>query len=527
MSDSTVVEPLISNWAIWSDLVSPTSYSMHLTYYQLGLLASYLNDPELHIKASRNPRLAGGRFVNIPVERASEVRMLIEETKQGQRDNISFAEALVAFYQYLSEEAKGQSIEPFYAQLPEALRGYVELAYDYYGHPIIRVLESLLYESPYYKKQLQSLRVFKYLRDDERPDFLNTPRLKVDDQIDWLIPFESPRIDELFKLDLKAQPFDRILDNLDLSGKDMHNLLPLLSEGGYPLPQKWNARTVRLRYLGHACVLIEWKGISILTDPFLGAIPAEEGIERYSYKDLPERIDFALITHGHHDHFVLESLLRLRHRINCLVVARNFGVFHSDPSLRLMSRKLGFKNVIEMDSLDTIALPDGEIIAIPFLGEHADLIHGKTAYAIRAGKQIMLFAADSNCLDKKMYTHIRNLLGPIETVFLGMECVGAPLSWLYGALMPTKLQRSYDQSRRTKGCDSGAALDLMEAIGATRVYIYAMGCEPWLRFSMGFGLSEDSAQIKESDRVLAKAREKGFLHAQRPFGKAEVYLDGC
>jgi len=143
-----------------------------------------------------------------------------------------------------------------------------------------------------------------------------------------------------------------------------------------------------------------------------------------------------------------------------------------------MAAKLGFKNVIELDSLDSIKIPDGEIISIPFLGEHADLAHGKTAYVIRAGMEQILFAADSNCLDRSVYQKIRSLLGPIETVFLGMECDGAPLSWLYGAILPSKLHHNHDQSRRTKGCDSAAAMDLLETVGARRVYVYAMGVSP-------------------------------------------------
>jgi L-ascorbate metabolism protein UlaG (beta-lactamase superfamily) len=253
-------------------------------------------------------------------------------------------------------------------------------------------------------------------------------------------------------------------------------------------------------------------------------MPRDGGMARVTYQDLPARIDFALITHAHHDHFVPETLLRLRHRIECLVVPKTFGMFYTDPSLKLLSRKLGFKNVVDLDSLESIKLPGGEIIAVPFLGEHADLGHGKTAYVIRAEKECILFAADSNCLDKRLYEHLRKYLGNIETVFLGMECVGAPLSWLYGALLPSKLQHTQDKNRRTKGSDSKAALDLLEAVGGKRVYIYAMGNEPWYQYSMGLGLSENSVQIKESEKVLLRAREKGFLEAQRPFGMFEIHL---
>src|SRR5437868_116089 len=157
---------------------------------------------------------------------------------------------------------------------------------------------------------------------------------------------------------------------LGLGRQDREHLLPMLSTTPAPVYEKWMSRTPRIRYLGHACVLVEWNGISVITDPWVGVMPSEGGIDHISYLDLPEKIDYAIITHGHHDHFVPETLLRLRHRIECLVVPRTFGMFYTDTSLKLAAQKIGFKNVIELDALDTIQLPDGEIIAVPFLGEH-------------------------------------------------------------------------------------------------------------------------------------------------------------
>lgn len=524
LADSTVVEPLINNWAVWSDLISPVPYSLHLLNYQIKTLTSYLANPQIHLTACQNPKLTGGPFVNVPAERASEIQELLSGTEKQQSENIKLAQVITDFYNYLSKEAAGQSLEPYYEQLPDALRGYVELLYDYYNHPIVRFFESLLYESRYYDKNLQSLRIFEQTRDNSRPFFLSTPRLLKCDQISWTVPFENCEISELFQLDDSPQQLGGIRELLGLSPVDESRLLPLLSSDSVVPTAKWDGPGTRIRYFGHACVLVEWNGTSILTDPWVGTKSKEGGVERLSYQDLPAKIDFALITHGHHDHFVPETLLRLRPRIECLVVPKAFGLFYADTSLKLAAKKLGFKHVIEMDPLDSIELPNGEIIAVPFLGEHADLPHTKTGYVVRAGQEQILFAADSNCLDKTLYENIRQTIGAIETVFLGMECVGAPLSWLYGALLPLKLQREHNQSRRTRGCDANAALSLLEAVGAQRVYIYAMGNEPWLQYSMGLGLSEDSVQIKESDKLLAKARARDFIDARRPFAKFETCL---
>lgn len=524
LADATAVEPLINNWAVWSDLISPVPYSLHMLHYQIKVLSSYLADPEMHVEVCQSPEFSGGPFVNVPVERADEIAAMLVQMKNGQGENIKLAHAVTEFANFINQEATGQSLEPFYEKTPEALRGYVELLYDYHNHPIMRCLESLFYVSPYYQKNLQSLRIFREQGDNSRPPFLSTPRLPQADQIDWVNSFESPALDDFFRLESQPQSLERIREILELPDSETPRLLPLLTQDdAAPPPESPTGAQVRLRYFGHACVLVEWKGVSILTDPWLG-MATPEGVEHLSYQDLPEKIDFALITHAHHDHFVAETLLRLRHKIECLVVPRTFSMFYADTSLRLMAQKMGFKNVMELEALDSIKLPDGEITAIPFLGEHADLAHGKVGYIVRAGKQQILFAADSNCLEKRIYEHIRKVVGPIETVFLGMECVGAPLSWMYGTFLPSKLQRQHDQSRRTKGCNARAALDLLETVGSKRVYIYAMGREPWLQYSMGLGLSETSVQVQESNIVLASAREQGFVEAQRPFIKYETYF---
>jgi L-ascorbate metabolism protein UlaG (beta-lactamase superfamily) len=524
LAGSTTIEPLINNWAVWSDVISPAPYSMHLLHYQIKTLSSYLANPEIHFKACRNPKFVGGPFVDVPLERAGEVRQLLERTEREQGDNVEFAKAITEAYEALTKDARGQSLEPFYEKLSPRLRGYVELLYDYYNHPILRLMEGLLYESPYYRKDLQSLRIFPTARDDSRRFFLSTPHLLDDGEFDWRVSFESLQLDEFFKLETTPQPLGQILDMMGLEPGEAQRLLPMLSQDPVTPIESWTQTTPCIRYLGHACVLIQWNGISVMTDPWVSVRPKEGGIDRIAYQDLPEKIDFALITHAHHDHFVAETLLRLRHKIQCLVVPRTFGLFYADTSLKLLAQKIGFKHVLEMDSLETIKLPDGEIIAVPFLGEHADLAHGKTAYIVRAGAERILFAADSNCLDRRLYEHIRRIIGDIETVFLGMECVGAPLSWLYGALLPSKLQYNQDQSRRTKGSDSKAALALLEAVGAKRVYIYAMGNEPWFQYGMGLGAPDDSVQIKEANKVISTARERGFIDAQRPFGKFETYL---
>jgi L-ascorbate metabolism protein UlaG (beta-lactamase superfamily) len=353
---------------------------------------------------------------------------------------------------------------------------------------------------------------------------MSTPRLPERDKIEWSVPFDSPDIDELFTLDRAPKPLGHIREMLGRPQDEDELLLPLLSTGEVAERPRWEGDSVRISYLGHACVLVEWRGVSILTDPGIGVVASDGGIERLTFKDMPDRIDFAIVTHNHHDHFCMETLLRLRHKIDCLVVPRSSGVFYGDLSLKLLARKNGFRNVIEVDALDSIEISDGAIFAIPFMGEHADLPHGKTAYVIRAGSQQILFGADSDCLDENIYKHLRRLLGRIETVFLGMECVGAPLTWSCGPFLPARPKSNIDWSRRYKGCDSARAMRILEAIGAKRIYIYAMGIEPWMEHLLGLAYTEDATQLKEAQSLLQRARERRFEEADLLIGKRILYL---
>ena len=54
--------------------------SLHLLHYQIKLLRSYLEDPKAHVDACRDPKPRSGTFVDIPIERASEVADFLLDT---------------------------------------------------------------------------------------------------------------------------------------------------------------------------------------------------------------------------------------------------------------------------------------------------------------------------------------------------------------------------------------------------------------------------------------------------------------
>lgn len=512
---STVVEPLVNRWSAYSPCISPLTASLHANHYQVPTLRQYLESPDLAVETCRNPKYRAGRFVNIPVDRAHEVKAFLAQTEKEYSDSLRLAREVQRFQVLLnSQAATGLPLAPFYDKLPDELRGYVELLYDYFMRPSLRVIEPLLYESRHYKRHLQSFQLFSLASDASRDFIFSTPRLASAHAFDWQLPFDDPRVDEFFRLNVEPKPLAHIRELLGARPADDPLLSRLVEERSASPGMPPTGDAVRIRHFGHACVLVEWQGVSILVDPCFGATPSEAGTRRLSFEDLPAHIDFALVTHNHHDHFSLETLLRIRHKVGCLVVPRAHGLHHGDISLLLLARKIGFRQVTEIDTLETLALNGGKIVGIPFLGEHSDLPHAKTAYVIEVKGQRMLFAADSDCLDPRLYQNLADILGPIQTVFLGLECVGAPMTWSCGPLFPTKPTLQQDQSRRQHGANAQRGLKMLQALKAQRLYVYAMGLEPWYEWLLGLAYTDDSQQILEMKTILSEARSAGLSDAR-------------
>src|SRR5205085_12315650 len=150
-------------------------------------------------------------------------------------------------------------------------------------------------------------------------------------------------------------------------------------------------------------------------------------------------------------------------------------------------------------------------------------IRCKIAYFIQIGKHSLLFAADSCNIEPRMYEYIHNEIGDVDAMFLGMECDGAPLTWLYGPLLTQPIERAMDNSRRLAGSNSEQALLLVNQFRCKEVYIYAMGQEPWLSYVMSLKYTEQSRPIVESNKLIQACQEKGIV-AERLFGEKEILL---
>jgi hypothetical protein len=203
----------------------------------------------------------------------------------------------------------------------------------------------------------------------QRSFVLSTPRLPDNNSLHLNLSFGDKRLDKLVQMREKPQAYQDILSWLEIQPKNEQLFASFLTDNP-PNPQpKYQGNDVRVRYFGHACILIETEDISILCDPLVSYHDLD-GIPRYSYADLPPTIDYALITHNHQDHVMFETLLQLRYKIKNVIVPKSNKGSLIDPSLKLILQQIGFTNVIEIDELEVIDIPQGEIV-IPFLKSHA------------------------------------------------------------------------------------------------------------------------------------------------------------
>ena len=520
---NVVVEPLVDHWYAWAHLIPPATAARNISERHLRIMDSYINAPEAHAAAVKNPKLLGGPFMDLDGDCSEEVKELRDRTIEERKHLLELSRAITDLDEMLRTKAAGFSLEALYADVPAPLEGYVELVYDLNNHPSFRLIEPLLYKSRYYDRSMQSL-MLSTISEDARPFVLSTPRFKNCRNLNLQMPFESSQVDGLFRLKTTPATFSAIRSLLNLSDEEAARFRPLLTEEAPRAYPKYDGAGARWRYFGHACILLETRNTSVLLDPVL-SYTYESDISRYTYEDLPDTIDYVLITHNHQDHILFETLLQLRHKIGTILVPRSGGGALQDPSLKLTLQNCGFHNVREMSEMEELEIDGGSITTIPFLGEHADLdVKTKTAYVVRLDGHSLLFAADSCNMNPKMYEHIHAAVGDVEVLFLGMECDGAPLSWIYGPLLTRKLERAMDQSRRLAGSNFERAIRMVDQFHCKEVYVYAMGQEPWLNYVMSLKYTEQSNPIIQSNKLVETCRERGIL-SERLFGEKEILLE--
>lgn len=524
LKPNVVIEPLIERWYAWSHLISPATSAMNVVGRHLKIMNSYIQSSQIHAAAVQNPKMLGGPFMDYKGSRVEDIKKLKAQTTANQARSIQFAEAVVELDKMLKTYAKGYALEELYDKVPELLKGYVELVYDLNNNPSFRFFEALLYNSEFYNKETQSIALW-VTNNDERPFCLSTARLDDPGVLHLQIPFDHKGIDMLAKMKRSAGSIDEIAAALGVKEEQRELFNTFFTQQEHPAYQKYDGPNVRMRYFGHACILIETKDVSILVDPLVSYYGYESSVEHFSDSDIPDVIDYVLITHNHQDHILFETLLPLRHKIKNIIVPRTTSGELQDPNLKLMFNAVGFNNVMEIDNMEKITFDNCAITGLPFTGEHSDLnVQAKTCYHVAVEKFTFLFVADSRVMEPKLYKHIHKATKDVDVIFLGMECDGAPLSWLYGPLLTQELARDKDQTRRLSGCDFEKGMHLIDIFNPREAYVYAMGAEPWLEFISTIRYTPESHPIVQSDKLVNECTKRGII-SERLYGEKEILYD--
>jgi L-ascorbate metabolism protein UlaG (beta-lactamase superfamily) len=521
LRSSTLVEPLQCHWYAWTHTVAPVQHGFNLAAAQLPLLQAFVANPGTHAAATEDPAMVSGPFVHLPPQAVPAVQALIAQTTERCQPQMDLAQAVQKFEKQLRTTALGFGLDAVYPLAPPVLAGLVEASYDLHNRPQLRVLEELVYRSPLGGAHTHQMSL-SHADGHHRPFFLNTPRLDSPGRITLPIPFADPRWQRLAMSRLQPVQVAQLADELGVPGAQRELF------AGFFSPEPPQRRTphhggdgVRVRYLGHASLLLQSSATSVLIDPFFASV-RDAGAAQFTFDDLPDFIDHVFVTHAHADHFSIENLLKLRGRVGTFLVPRNNPGNLADPSMRLVLQALGFRNVRVLEPFESVGFADGQLTSLPFLGEHSDLgIHSKQTLHLVLKDRSFLFLADSACADPMLYQRIAQEVGRVDAMFIGMECDGAPLTWLYGPYLANRPSRKMDDSRKLSGCNAQQAWTITEAIRPARTYVYAMGQEPWMGFLMGLAYTAQSVQIVESDKYVARCVAAG-LPSERLFGCREL-----
>lgn len=513
LKESVKILPLVNHWYANSFNLCPAFAAKTLVNHQIKILESFIQRPEIHEQAWRNPALVGGAFLDTTRDKVNEVATFLAATKDRQKALFDLAQAIDELDQLIVKK-EGEPLDKLYDQISPLLRGRIELFYDRFNRPGYRFIEALFYEHELVNPEWQGVLLVDGMAD-ERRFILSTPMLFTDG-LYIPIALKAQELDLLYRARYEAIDVSELAAALGV--EDSAKLLPYLDE-----QKAQSSRTLPaagVAYWGHACVSIAAESQFVIVDPAISTYQPEGAVNRYTLGSLPKKIDCVMITHNHQDHLMIETLLELRHRVVKFVVPASNGDGLLDPSLRLLLSSLGFRDVVEISEAQCVAEGAVRIIGLPFLGEHGDLgIRSKLAYHVEVAGHGVVLAADSKSLQKEMYDRVQARLAlKTDTLFIGMECEGAAFTWVYGSVIARAPKWEHRQARRLDGSNARQAEQIIASLKPKRVFVYALGQEPWLSHVMNVRYDANSKVITESNALIDACQAHG-LEAKRLFGE--------
>jgi L-ascorbate metabolism protein UlaG (beta-lactamase superfamily) len=162
----------------------------------------------------------------------------------------------------------------------------------------------------------------------------------------------------------------------------------------------------RLTWLGHSTVLVEAGGARLLTDPVLRLHVVH--LRRHApVPPVPDRLDAVLISHLHHDHLDVPTLLAID-PATPLVVPRGA---RPPRGLRALDR-----DVREVEAGDTLQFGGVRVRAVPAVHDGRRAVFGAPTPALGfevEGRRRVYFAGDT-----ELFAGMANLAGDVAVALL-------------------------------------------------------------------------------------------------------------
>jgi L-ascorbate metabolism protein UlaG (beta-lactamase superfamily) len=167
--------------------------------------------------------------------------------------------------------------------------------------------------------------------------------------------------------------------------------------------------TVTITRITHSCVLLDFDGTRILTDPWFSERPGYYRGEPLGIAlDALPQLDGVVVSHAHYDHYDIDAFQAYPDKQVPIVVKRGTA----GPAL-----KVGFKNVTELDPWETTTLGMVKVTGTPAK-------HGvpENTYVLESGDFTVYFGGDTLLIPE---------LNEIATRFPSLDLALLPINGLH------------------------------------------------------------------------------------------------
>ena len=180
-----------------------------------------------------------------------------------------------------------------------------------------------------------------------------------------------------------------------------------------------------IELISHACLKYNFKGFSLLTDPWITDDPIKSKViykfppQKKSEKEALDGVEYVFVSHTHEDHFHLPSIQLISRDVKILISNFSFAPHQQSRNLVLLDtlKGQGFTNVQVLRPWEWIRLKhDVDVCLIPS-AKSRDMDWENSGLAIRSDGHVSLCMND-NMVDELLATQIKKFFGFVDTYFV-------------------------------------------------------------------------------------------------------------